>query len=202
MCLRVIMLHYDVALVSHPNLYAFLRHPQNTTVNSMSDGLASVTVSRFSVRNSKQTCWMKPALRHVSPDLTTEVKSGFSSCVLSATLSERTPNHYSPIQMVTAQTMTRIRCRRRQLLADRPPFFIGAPCIVHDRWRHLNLHLPLCHLGLLSNCRSWQQSKLSRVLIMHNGYNGTQIYHRNANRQLNSPNQHRYWHPTLANATL
>jgi len=34
---------------------------------------------------------------------------------LSATPSEGTPSHYSPVQTVTARTKTSIRCRRRQL---------------------------------------------------------------------------------------
>jgi len=36
MCSRVITLH-SAAAVSHPNLYAFLGHPQNTTVDNMCD---------------------------------------------------------------------------------------------------------------------------------------------------------------------
>jgi len=107
--------------VSHPNLYAFLGHLQNTTVDNMSDvARIYVMVSRSGVRNSRRTCRMNSTLRHVCQDLITALTAGFSSCMLSATPSERTPSHYSPVHSVTARTKTRIRWRRQRLLAARP----------------------------------------------------------------------------------
>jgi len=95
--------------VTHPNLYAFLGHLQNTTVDNMSD------VAR--IRNGLQIRRPKLEANLVNESRIKACLSRFDngsysrlqSCVLSATPSERTPSHYNPIQTMTARTKTRIR---------------------------------------------------------------------------------------------
>jgi len=106
--------------VSHPNLYAFLGHLQNTTVDNMSDVARVRNGLQIRRPKIKANLLNESRIRHVCQDLTTALTAGFSSCVLSATPSQRTPSHYNPIQMMTARTKTRIRCRRQRLLAACP----------------------------------------------------------------------------------
>ena len=107
--------------VSHPNLYAFRGHLQNTTVDNMSD--VARICNALQIRRPKLKANLLNESR-INTCLSRFDNGSYSRLqfllVLPATPSERTPSHCSPVQTMTARTKTRIRCRRQRLLAARP----------------------------------------------------------------------------------